>query len=119
VFFAPVELAADRTSVNEAVASLLEEAGIPVVLLDRDIVSHPQRSWFDLVAIDHRRFAHTLVADLIARGERRIFFVSRPLSAPTIGLRIAGYRDALREAGIEPNSRSVQFGDPADSAFVR
>jgi len=119
VFFAPVELTSDRKSVNEAVASLLDEAGIPVVLLDRDIVPHPQRSRFDLVAIDHRRAAHTLVADLVAQGERRIYFVARPLSAPTIGLRIAGYRDALRDAGIEPNPRWVQFGDPADPAFVR
>ncbi len=119
VFFAPVELTADRVSVNEAVATLLDEAGIPVVLLDRDIVPHPQRSRFDLVSIDHRRAAHMLVADLIARGETQIFFVARPMSAPTIGLRISGYRDALREAGIEPNPRWVQFGDPADPAFVR
>lgn len=119
VFFAPVELTPDRTAVNAAVARVLDEAEIPVVLLDRDIVPHPQRSRFDLVSIDHRRAAHMLVADLIARGEKKIFFVARPLSAPTIGLRISGYRDALREAGIEPDSRWVQFGDPADPTFVR
>ena len=119
VFFAPVELTPDRMSVNEAVTTLLEEAGISVVLLDRDIVPHPKRSRFDVVSIDHRRAAHTLVADLVARGERRIVFVARPLSAPTIGLRIAGYRDALRDACIEPNPCWVQFGDPADPGFVR
>lgn len=119
VFFAPVELTSDRTAVNAAVATVLDEAGIPIVLLDRDIVSQPARSRFDLVSIDHRRAAHVLVADLIERGERKVFFIARPLSAPTISLRIAGYRDALREAGIEPEPCWVQFGDPTDTAFVR
>lgn len=119
VFFAPLELTSDRTKVNQAVADIFDEAGIPIVLLDRDIVPHPRRSRFDLVSIDHRRAAHVLVADLLERGERRIIFVARPLSAPTIALRIAGYRDAFRDAGLEPDPKGVQFGDPADPAFVR
>lgn len=119
IFFAPLELTSDRTSVNQTIANLLDDAGIPIVLLDRDIVQHPARSRYDLVAIDHRRAAHVLVADLIGRGERKIVFVARPQSAPTIALRIAGYRDALRDAGREPVSHQVQFGDPANPAFVR
>ena len=31
----------------------------------------------------------------------------------------AGYRDALREVGIEPSSKAVHFGDPSDAAVVR
>lgn len=119
VFFAPVELTTDRTAVNQAVATVLDEAGIPIVLLDRDVVSYPARSRFDLVSIDHRRAAHVLVADLLEGGERKILFVARPLSAPTIGLRIAGYRDAFRDAGLDFDPRWVQFGDPADPTFVR
>jgi DNA-binding LacI/PurR family transcriptional regulator len=114
-----VELTADRASVNQKVTTTLHDAGIPIVLLDRDIVPHPGRSRFDVVSIDHRRAAHMLVADLLEQGERRVVFVARPLSAPTIGLRIAGYRDALREVGLDPYPRWVQFGDPADPAFVR
>lgn len=118
VFFAPVELTADCASLNQKVTAMLHDVGIPVVLLDRDVVPYPRRSPFDVVSIDHRRAAHILVAKLLEQGERRVVFVARPLSAPTIGLRIAGYRDALREAGLEPHSRWVQFGDPADRAFV-
>ena len=44
---------------------MLRDAGIPIVLLDRDIVPHPRRSRFDVVSIAHRRAAHMLVADLL------------------------------------------------------
>ncbi|MFM7135510.1 MAG: substrate-binding domain-containing protein [Planctomycetota bacterium] len=119
VFFAPLELFAEKESVNATVIEILDKANIPVILLDRDIVRHPDRSRHDVVAIDHRRAGHMLVAHLLGQGIRRISFVARPLSAPSIGLRIAGYRDALREAGIEPSSKAVHFGDPSDAAFVR
>jgi len=119
VFFAPLELSSDKESVNAAVIETLEKAAIPVVLLDRDVVWHPERSRYDLVAIDHRRAAHVLVAHILGQRIRQVSFVAQPLSAPTIALRIAGYRDALREVGIEPASKAVHFGDPSDAAFVR
>jgi len=40
-------------------------------------------------------------------------------SRPTVALRLAGYRDALRQAAIKPSSDAVHFGDPADPAFVK
>lgn len=119
VFFAPQELASDKDSVNTAVIETLTAAGIPIVLLDRDVVRYPLRSGFDMVAIDHRRAAHLLVSHLVAHGIRQIGFVSKPLSAPSVTLRIAGYRDALREAGIEPSTKAVHFGDPGDASFVQ
>ena len=119
VFFAPLELTNDKEVINAEVIEILDAAGIPVVLLDRDIVRHPQRSRHDLVAIDHRRAAHLLVSHLVDQGVKEISFVARPLSAPSVVLRIAGYSDALREAGIDPSPRDVHFGDPSDSEFVR
>lgn len=119
VFFAPLELTSDKEAVNAAVIDTLKAAGVPVVLLDRDVVRAPQRSGHDLVAIDHRRAAHLLTSHLIDQGCRQIGFVARPLSAPTVALRIAGYCDALREAGVEPSTKAVHFGDPGDQVFVR
>jgi GntR family transcriptional regulator of arabinose operon len=119
VFFAPVEFAPGKDAANRTVVEICEEAGVPVVLIDRDIVPYPQRSRYDVVGIDNRRAMCTLVTHLIEHGEKRIEFVARPLSAPTVGLRLAGYRDALRECGIEPTSDGVHFGDPDDHAFVK
>lgn len=119
VFFAPLELTEDKDRINQNVVAELEAAGIPIVLLDRDIVGFPERSRFDLVGIDNRR-AGFLVADHLVRlGCRRIDFVARPDSAPTVMLRIAGYREALLNAGIAPNPRWVHSGDPADEKFVQ
>src|SRR5699024_10548543 len=39
VFFAPLELTPQRDAINRAVADALDKAGIPVVLLDRDLLS--------------------------------------------------------------------------------
>jgi GntR family transcriptional regulator of arabinose operon len=54
VFFAPLDLTATNDQTNRAVVSLLEKAGIPIVLLDRGFLPYPQRSSHDLVSIDHR-----------------------------------------------------------------
>lgn len=119
VFFAPVEFAPGKDAANRTVVEICDEHGVPVVLIDRDIMSYPQRSRYDVVGIDNRRAMCTLVTHLIEHGETRIDFVARPLSAPTVALRLAGYRDALRQAAIEPTSDAVHFGDPADHDFVK
>lgn len=119
VFFAPVEYAAGKDAVNRQVADLCSQAGIPVVLIDRDIVSYPARSPYDVVGIDNRRAMCMLVAQLLKQGAQRVEFFARPLSAPTVALRIAGYRDALRDAGIDPSPKDIHFGDPEDPAFVK
>ena len=46
VFFAPLELSAGKDEVNQRIASILSDAGIPIVLLDRDLASFPNRSRF-------------------------------------------------------------------------
>lgn len=119
VFFAPLESAPEKDAANRRIVQALDAAGIPIVLLDRDVVAYPDRSRFDLVAIDNRRAGHVLAAHLLSTGVRRIDFVARPHSAPTVLMRIAGCQDALRAAGIEPHPEWVHLGDPADLEFVR
>jgi GntR family transcriptional regulator, arabinose operon transcriptional repressor len=119
VFFAPLELTEDKDRVNQSVITALEAAGIPIVLLDRDIVAFPQRSRFDLVGIDNRRAGFLIAEHLIRLGCRRIDFLSRPGSAPTVMLRIAGYREALLNDGITPDPQWVHSGEPSDEKFVQ
>ncbi len=53
VFFAPAELQLKQEVANFQIAESLREAGIPVVLIDRDLTAFPKRSDFDLVGIDN------------------------------------------------------------------
>jgi DNA-binding LacI/PurR family transcriptional regulator len=119
VFFAPIELAPQMEETNNKIATLLDNAAIPVVLLDRDLVSYPKRSKFDLVGIDNRRAGCILTQHLLDIGCRTIYFVGRPSSAPTVDARIAGWRDALAEAGICPSASWLCRCDPADESEVQ
>ncbi len=118
VFFAPLELTPQKDVINRKIAAVLDKAGIPIVLLDRDLVSHPERSRYDLVGIDNRRAGYTVTAHLLRCGCRRIMFVGRPGSAPTVDARIAGYREALAEASRDFRP-SVSRIDPEDREQVK
>lgn len=119
VFFAPFELLPDKDQANRRLAERLRRAGIPVVLLDRDLVPFPQRSDFDLVGIDNVAGGFLLADHLLRLGCERIRFVARPHSAPTVDARIAGAREALVRRRLEPEPDWVRLGDPADLKFVR
>jgi GntR family transcriptional regulator, arabinose operon transcriptional repressor len=119
VFFAPLELTEDKDRINQSVITALEAAGIPIVLLDRDVVAFPQRSRFDLVGIDNRRAGFLIAEHFIRLGCRRIDFLARPDSAPTVMLRIAGYREALLSSGITPEMQWIHNGEPTDENFIR
>jgi len=113
VFFAPLELTSEKDTINLRIAEVLEKAGIAVVLLDRDLVSYPERSRYDLVGIDNRRAGYAITAHLLNRGCRRIVFLGRPRSAPTVDARISGYKEALAgvAAGLQPHVSRIEPDD--------
>src|SRR5439155_11651333 len=41
VFFAPLELSGEKESINRRIAELFQQAGIAIVLIDRDLVPFP------------------------------------------------------------------------------
>jgi len=114
VFFAPAEFADTRDEVNHRIAARLEQAGIPVVLLDRCFERYPQRSNFDLVGIDNHRVGYLLTEHLIQTGAKRIIFAMRKNPASTVEARISGYRDALiaLQGGTIGVTVSGDFEDP-------
>ncbi len=118
VFFAPVELTSAKDAVNQAVVDTLERAGIPVILLDRDLVEYPRRSRYDLVGIDNRRAGYAVTDHLMNVGCRRVAFVARPGSAPTVQARIAGYRDAILDRGRPWDSSLIRRIAPWDRNAV-
>ncbi len=94
------------------------ESGIPVVLLDRRVRGLSA----DTVGIDNRKAARQATERLLAQGHQRIAILTggtpeigerlvRPdmrgierLTATTVGSRAAGYRDAMRSAGVPVRS---------------
>ncbi|MEM7311512.1 MAG: GntR family transcriptional regulator [Planctomycetota bacterium] len=118
VFFAPLERAADSEKINRMLLEQLRQSGTPVVLLDRDVTSFPNRSHFDLVSLDNFRAGYMLAKHLIRLGSKQIRFVAREGSAPTVDARIGGVREAIVKNGQNCDARFVSRGDPADTKFV-
>ena len=118
VFFAPVEFSEKMLVANREIAERLDESGISVVLLDRDIERLPKRSRFDLVGIDNFRAGYLQADHMLNLGCKRIAYVSREVSAPTIDLRIAGYRHALQSKGLTAGESLELCGDMEDEEFV-
>lgn len=118
VFFAPLEHSPEKDEVNRRIARALEEARIPVVLLDRPVGRYPERGGSDLVGIDNARAGFVISAHLVRAGSRRPAFVAVPDSAATVELREAGYREALYRHGLAPDPDRIRRLDPDDDDDV-
>jgi DNA-binding LacI/PurR family transcriptional regulator len=119
VFFAPLELTPAKDELNRRVARALDEAGIPVILLDRTVGPYPERGHHDLVALDNRRAGYVATEHLVRMGSRRVAFVGVPNAAATVDAREAGYREALYAAGASFERSFAHRLDPADAESVR
>ena len=118
VFLEPIELVPDAPRVTGRIIKLLSESRIPVVLLDRDVVSPPERSPYDLVGLDNVQIGCRLARHLIAQGARRICCYTRPGSAPTVWLRFAGARGAILDARLPWSAARVCEAEPDDFGAV-
>lgn len=119
VFFAPFDLTDAKAEANRRIAERFGKAGIPVVLLDRDLLPFPHRSNLDLVAIDNLAAGCLLAEHLFKLGCRRLAFMAVPHFPPTVDARIAGVREALVRHQLELRPDWIQVGDPEDVKFVR
>ena len=119
VFFASFEHMPQCDTTNLKLVNRLREAGITVVLLDRDMSPFPLRTELDLVGIDNFQGGYLLAKHLLKLGCRRIGFVAVPFSAPTVKSRLAGAREAVLEAGLEVPRDFFQEGNPEDLKFAR
>jgi DNA-binding LacI/PurR family transcriptional regulator len=90
VIMQPVAYSQEAQSVNGIIADILDKADIPVVLIDYDIVPPPERSRYDLVAIDNFNAGRKVAAHLIDAGAKRICCLLYKLSADSVHVRFAG-----------------------------
>ena len=81
-------------------------AGTPVVFLDRP----PGGLEADTVLLDNRGGARAGVDHLLAHGHERIAMVGDTAELYTAAERLAGYREALREAGVPVREELIRLG---------
>ncbi len=112
VFFSPLERVPDAGTVNREICTRLTEAGIPVVLIDRDICEMPQRSAYDMVSLDNFSAGCIMARHLIERRCSDIHFFYRPDSAGSVRIRLAGIRETLHAAGIPLPESNIHCGEP-------
>ena len=93
-------------STSEKSLRMLSAHKMPVVVLDRRIRSRKA----DSVRSDSEAGARTLTRHLIDLGHRRIAMLTGRRSVSTSIDRVAGYRMAMAEAGLEVDDDLVRFG---------
>jgi len=119
VFFAPLERTPKARRVNLEILSRLEKTRIPIILLDRSVVSYPKRDRYDLVGIDNRRAGFIAAEHLLRLGVRGLSFLGYSGSAPTVAARAAGFREALFAHGFGPDGGQVLLLDTISEATMR
>ncbi|WP_058189262.1 GntR family transcriptional regulator [Terracidiphilus gabretensis] len=119
VFFAPLELTSHTKEINQQIVNRLDEASIPIILLDRSIQPFPEPTQHDLVGIDNWREGCRMAKYLLDLGCTRLGFVGRPGSAPTVNARIAGLSEAMRQYSSGMSSECILMADPTDIDTVQ
>lgn len=85
-------------------AAALDRLRVPVVLVDRAFGEFG----LDAVMLDNRRAALEATRHIVGWGHRRIAMLTGPATLSTGADRIAGYREALLEAGIAVDESLVR-----------
>jgi DNA-binding LacI/PurR family transcriptional regulator len=97
-------VASDRTTPDYAMQ--LRSEDVPVVCINGSREQFPRA-----VQIDNRTGGALAIEHLVALGHRRIAHLAGPSGTPTRDERLAGYRAALRRAGLRYDANLVATGD--------
>ncbi|WP_428305100.1 GntR family transcriptional regulator [Lacipirellula sp.] len=115
----PAELPQEDMDCNRIVVDRLREAGINVVLIDRDIVSYPQRSEFVRIGYDNRRGGTLVTNHLLEVGCKRVAFVGIPEVSTAVQDRLAGYSESLQNHGLAASPDLIWSTDSPTEAFCK
>lgn len=91
----------------EALARRLESARVPTVVVDRDVPGLTA----DMVRVDHQGGARLAVSHLLSLGHRAIACLSGPSQFAVSRARVAGWQEAMAQAGIEVKKGWLLEGD--------
>lgn len=115
----PAELPREDMDCNRMVVDRLCEAGVRVVLVDRDIVSYPERSEFVRIGYDNRRGGTLVTNHLLEVGCKRVAFVGIPEVSTAVQDRLAGYSESLQSHGLSMSADLVWSTDTPTEAFCK
>ncbi|MEM6160279.1 LacI family DNA-binding transcriptional regulator [Erwinia sp. P6884] len=90
----------------EDLDDIIGETRQPIMVVNRRLRKHPSHS----VCCDHKASSFNAAQALIARGHRRIAFITGSPDSPTALERLAGYKDALRHAGLPIDPQLIVEG---------
>ncbi len=108
-----IVLVAAATS-GDSMRALLER-GLPLVVVDRELANPAH----DCVMTDHEAGGYAAAEHLAQLGHKRIACIAGPTDVSPSAGRVAGYRAALRAAGIGVDASLVVRGDFRDhSGYV-
>lgn len=114
VIFQPLAFLRTPERVTKEILTQFREAGIPVVLIDRD--TGQTGGDCDFVGIDNLNAGRSLGVHLAERGAKRIHFLMRPKCASVIRDRRDGVLSALAERGMKAD---VIVAEPDDQTVLR
>lgn len=117
VFFAPHEGFPEKDEANRAIIEMLDQAKIPVVILDHCTEHYPNSGPYDVIGIDNRRAGFRMTQHLLGTGARKLIFWGHPNAAPTVEARAQGFADAHRNQCMPPGH--IVIGDCEDETLVR
>ncbi len=119
IFFAPLERVSDATELNKKICRKINDANIPIILIDRDISEFPKRSQFDLVSLDNFNAGYSMAEHLIKMGCKIIHFFYRPDSANSVKLRLYGIASALWNYNLHFGKENAICGNPEDLELIK
>lgn len=123
VMFHPVDFCDCAQDANRRVVDVFRQAGVPLVLLDCDIVNPPEESGLDVVGIDNVSAGWKLGDHVLSRGARRILYVSVFAEvSPNAQSRLVGLRDAVgskRGATLAEHRMTPKSGGAALRECIR
>lgn len=120
VLYQPLELVENVEDVNCEILSAFDRAGVPVVILDNDFMSHPRQEGqaYDVVGIDNVAAGALVAEHLVGLGVRRIAFQKRPKCSSSVNERWRGVASAFL-LGAPSLRTSVLVAEPDDETAVR
>jgi DNA-binding LacI/PurR family transcriptional regulator len=117
VFFAPLELTPRRNRLIEVSRNCSTRQAYPLFCSTGICfrIGRTGMTWSGSIIV---RAGYVVTGHLINGGCRRIVFLGRPGSAPTVDARIAGYKRAIAESKL-PSGPHVLRMDPENQAEVK